>query len=122
MQMIAGGALQSIVGLGMGEATRVDLAAVTWVGWTSLAFLFLFGSILAYTAYVWLLRVTRPELVATYAFVNPVVAVLLAALVAHEDVTLLTLLAAALIVVAVAIVVTARPRPAPPATGNAAAD
>lgn len=112
MEMLAGGALLTLVGLARGETSRVHLASVSWQAWVSFAFLVLLGSIVAYTAYVWLLKVSRPELVATYAFVNPIVAVALGAAIAHEAFTTLTLVAAGLIVVAVAIVVTA-PKPKP---------
>lgn len=116
MQMLAGGAALGLVGLGMGEGARVDLGAVDLRAWLSFAFLVVFGSIVAYSAYVWLLRVVRAELVATYAFVNPIVAVLLGTLFAAEPFTTGTLVASALIVVGVALVVTggARPRPREP--------
>lgn len=119
MEMVVGGVALALLGLATGEAPRVDLAAVTWRGWASLAFLALFGSIVAYSAYVWLLKVARPELVATYAFVNPVVAVMLGVALAGETFTPLTGAAAALIVVAVALVVTAPKPQAPPAPVDA---
>lgn len=117
MQMLVGGAALSVLGLATGETARVDLPAVPWTGWAAYAFLVVFGSIVAYSAYLWLLQTTRPELVATYAFVNPVVAVVLGALVARETFTPLTGLAAAVIVVAVALVVTAPRRAAPGPAG-----
>lgn len=107
MQMLAGGVALTLAGLGAGEASRVDLAGVSARSWLAWGFLVLFGSIVAYSAYVWLLQVTRAELVATYAFVNPIVAVLLGVALAGETFSLATGLAAALIVVAVALVVTA---------------
>lgn len=110
MQMLAGGVALTLVGLAAGEASRVDLAGVSACSWLAWGFLVLFGSIVAYSAYVWLLKVTRAELVATYAFVNPVVAVILGVALAGETFSAATGLAAALIVVAVALVVTA-PRP-----------
>jgi drug/metabolite transporter (DMT)-like permease len=121
MEMIAGGLLLALVGLATGEASRVDLAAVTPRAWIAVAFLTIFGSIVAYSAYVWLLQVSRPELVATYAFVNPIVAVALGILLAGEAVGPTTLLAAGLIVAAVAIVVTA-PAPGPPSGSAGAAE
>lgn len=121
MQMIVGGVVLSLAGLASGEAARVDLAAVSWVGWTSLAFLVFFGSIVAYSAYVWLLQVVRPELVATYAFVNPVVAVILGWWIADESFGIMTALAAALIIVAVAIVVTTKAPPRAPSQSMAKA-
>jgi drug/metabolite transporter (DMT)-like permease len=122
MEMLAGGVLLCVVGLAFGEGARIgDFARASAGAWAWLAFLAVFGSIVAYSAYVWLLQVARPELVATYAFVNPVVAVVLGALLNAEAITPMTLGAAALIVVAVAIVVTA-PRPpaaeAPPESAS----
>ena len=66
----------------------------------------LIGAIVGYTAYFWLLRHCDPAKVATYAYVNPIVAVLLGALFAHEAVTLRTLVAAALIIGSVALIIT----------------
>lgn len=110
MQMLAGGLALTLLGLASGEARQVDLAAVSARSWLAWGFLVAFGSIVAYSAYVWLLKVTRAELVATYAFVNPVVAVLLGALLAGERFSAATGAAAGLIVLAVAVIVTA-PRP-----------
>jgi drug/metabolite transporter (DMT)-like permease len=109
MEMIAGGAILAALGLARGEAPQLHLAAIGLRAWLSFAFLVVFGSVVAYSAYVWLLKVSRPELVATYAFVNPIVAVGLGVLLAGESVGPMTLLAAALIVAAVALVVTAPP-------------
>jgi drug/metabolite transporter (DMT)-like permease len=110
IQMLAGGVALGIVGLGLGELPRVDIAAVGARGWISFWFLTLFGSIVAFSAYIWLLKQVAPSLVATYAFVNPIVAVVLGILLAGESFTALTLVASALIVIGVALVVTA-PRP-----------
>ena len=116
LQMVAGGVVLTLVGLAMGEGARVDLAGVSAKSWLAWGFLVLFGSIVAYSAYVWLLQVVRAELVATYAFVNPIVAVLLGVAFAGERFTAGTAFVAALIVAAVALIVTApRPQPAPPA-------
>lgn len=121
MQMVAGGVALTLLGLATGETARVDLARVPLASWLAYGFLVLFGSIVAYSAYLWLLKVTRPELVATYAFVNPIVAVVLGTLLAGETFTPLVGAAAALIVLAVAIVVTApRPPAVPPPTPGAA--
>lgn len=107
MQMLAGGIVLGIVGTATGEWARVDLAAVDARGWWSLAFLTIFGSIIAFSAYIWLLREVPASLVATYAFVNPIVAVILGVLFAGETFGRNTLIASALIVVGVALVVTA---------------
>jgi drug/metabolite transporter (DMT)-like permease len=123
MEMLCGGALLALVGLARGEAPRVHLASVGEPAWIGFAFLVLFGSLVGYSCYVWLLQVARPELVATYAFVNPVVAVVLGTVIAGESLTRLTLVAAGLIVVAVAVVTTAPRRAAmEPAAVPAVAD
>lgn len=120
LQMVMGGIVLCVAGLAVGEAARVDLPAVTARAWWSWGFLVVFGSIVAYSAYVWLLQVVRAELVATYAFVNPVVAVILGVALAGEAFTAWTALVALLIVVAVALIVTA-PRPGPRAPAPAPA-
>ncbi|HWH07671.1 MAG TPA: EamA family transporter [Candidatus Thermoplasmatota archaeon] len=120
LQMVAGGIVLTVVGLAVGEGARVDLAGVTARSWLSWGFLVVFGSIVAYSAYVWLLQVVRAELVATYAFVNPVVAVLLGTLLAGEPFGVGTAVVAALIAAGVALIVTApRPPPSSPAVASA---
>jgi len=113
MQMLCGGAAMVVVGLAGGEAGELRLSEVglsAWLGWL---YLLTFGSMLAFTAYAWLLQNARLSLVATYAFVNPAVAVALGALPPlREPVSPRTLLATAVIVGGVALIVTAR-RPAP---------
>ncbi len=104
MEMIAGGALLAVTGLALGEGARLDLARVGPRAVLSILYLATFGSIVGFTAYVWLLGVVAPSRVATYAFVNPVVAVLLGWALAGEPLTARTLLAAAIIVGAVALI------------------
>ncbi|UOG75245.1 drug/metabolite exporter YedA [Hymenobacter tibetensis] len=105
MQMICGGLVMLVVGLVRGEATEFDVAQVTAKSWWAYTYLVTFGSIVAFTAYIWLLRVVEPALAGTYAFVNPVVAVLLGWAFAGEALNPQMLGGAALIVVAVALVV-----------------
>ena len=105
MEMIAGGALLWIAGLLGGEGARLHLPAVSLRSALSLGYLIVFGSLLGFSAYVWLLRVTTPARVSTYAYVNPVVAVLLGTLFAGEELTLRIGLAAAGIVAAVALII-----------------
>jgi drug/metabolite transporter (DMT)-like permease len=109
MEMLCGGAGLVIAGLLSGEAGDVHLASAGWKAWTAFAYLVVFGSMLAFTAYVWLLRNARLSLVTTYAYVNPAVAVLLGGLFLNERLTGRTLLASGLIVAGVALVVSARP-------------
>ena len=77
MQMLCGGAAMLVLGLLRGEAAGFALAQVSAKSWLAYGYLVTFGSIVAFTAYIWLLRNVEPALAGTYAFVNPVVAVLL---------------------------------------------
>jgi drug/metabolite transporter (DMT)-like permease len=103
LQMLAGGALLLALSAAAGEWTRFSPAHVSIRSWAALLYLLLFGSLLGFTVYVWLLRTASPALVSTYAFVNPIVAVFLGWLLAAEAVSLRTLLAAAVIVGAVVV-------------------
>ena len=82
------------------------IARISALSLGAFVYLVLIGAIVGYTAYFWLLRNCDPPKVATYAYVNPIVAVLLGALFAHETVTLRTLIAAALIIGSVALIIT----------------
>ena len=108
--MIAGGALLLIVGLVRGELHDFAFAAVSLRSVMALIYLILFGSLIGFTSYSWLLRVTPPSLAATYAYVNPVVAVLLGWAFAGESFSLRTMIAAAVIVAAVVLITTHQPR------------
>lgn len=115
MEMLWAGGILTLVGLVGGEAGRLDLAAVSGRSWAALAYLVVFGSLIAFSAYVWLLREAPPAILSTYAYVNPVVAVALGWAVLAEPVTATTLAAGAVIVLAVALIVSAgRNRPACP--------
>lgn len=109
MQMLCGGVVLAVAGLAAGEAGEVDPGTVSARSLGGLAYLVVFGSLVAFTAYVWLLRTTRTSTVATYAYVNPVVAVALGWLVLDEAVTGRMLVAGGIIVAAVALIVSARP-------------
>ncbi len=104
LEMLAGGALLFLVGSISGEWGDLNLAQVSTRSLISLAYLILFGSIIAFTAYIWLLRVSTPARVSTYAYVNPVVAVFLGGAVLGETLSVNTLIAAAIIVSAVVII------------------
>ncbi|MEY2602043.1 MAG: hypothetical protein QOJ36_1362 [Verrucomicrobiota bacterium] len=105
-QMFCGGVLLVLVGFFVGEPRNLHPSNITTLSLGAFAYLVLIGAIVGYTAYFWLLRHCDPAKVATYAYVNPIVAVLLGALFAHETITLRTLLAAALIIGSVALVIT----------------
>ncbi|WP_175409113.1 EamA family transporter [Streptomyces sp. TRM64462] len=86
-EMAAGGLGCLLVGLARGEQRGLDLSAVSARSWTALAYLIVFGSLIAFTAYAWLLQRAPLSLAATYAYVNPVVAVLLGWLILDETLT-----------------------------------
>jgi len=110
MEQLSGGLLLLAVGIALGEVGRFDPAAVTSTSLLGLAFLIVFGSLAAFTAYVWLLNHVAVTTVATYAYVNPVVAVALGVAFNGETLTPRSLLAAALIIGAVVAMVSGRPR------------
>jgi len=103
MEMLAGGAALMLAAIVLGEWSSFELVAVSRRSALALVYLTVIGSI-AFVAYVWLLRVAPTPLVATYAYVNPLVAVLLGYFLAQEPMTLRTLLAAALIIGSVVLV------------------
>ena len=104
MEMLAGGVL--LFGVGYASGERLHVGEVSARSWIALAFLVVFGSIVAYSSYVWLLKVAPTELVGTYAYVNPVIAVLLGAVFLAETIAPTTTAGAALIIAAVAFIVT----------------
>ena len=107
MGMLAGGVALMLLAIVRGEWSGFELAAVSLRSALALAYLTVIGSS-AFVAYVWLLRVAPTPLVATYAYVNPLVAVLLGYFLAQEPMTRLTLLAATLIIGSVVLVSTPR--------------
>ncbi|MBI4512744.1 MAG: drug/metabolite exporter YedA [Gemmatimonadetes bacterium] len=106
MEMLAGGVLLLSVGALTGEAWRVDLSAVSPRSILALGYLVAFGSLVGFTTYIWLLRVSTPARVSTYAYVNPLVALFLGWALAGEALTGRTLIAAATILGAVALITT----------------
>jgi drug/metabolite transporter (DMT)-like permease len=116
-QMLCGGMLLLFVGIATGELRRLHPGSISMLSLGSFVYLVIIGAVVGYTAYIWLLRHCEPAKVATYAYVNPIVAVLLGTLFAGETVTMRTLIAAALIIGSVALVITAqqlRSRAEPP--------
>jgi drug/metabolite transporter (DMT)-like permease len=113
LQMLAGGLLLACASGAAGEWARFSPASVSGRSIAAVAYLVVFGSLVAFTVYVWLLRVASPALVSTYAFVNPIVAVFLGWLLAREEVGPRTLVAAAVIVVAVVLITLAETRMRP---------
>jgi len=105
MQMLCGGAALSVIAALTGQWDGYSLAATPPRAWWSFLYLVTFGSLIAYSAYMYLLTVSTPARVSTYAYVNPVVAVLLGWLFAGESLTARMVVAAAIIVGAVALIV-----------------
>jgi drug/metabolite transporter (DMT)-like permease len=107
-QMLAAGVMLVIAGLLHGD--RFNTADWTLNGALAVAYLAVFGSIIAFTAYVWLLHHARPVLVGSYAYVNPVIAVALGAFIAGETFTPHDLGAMAVILAGVVVITLARAR------------
>lgn len=103
-QMLGAGIVFALCAGLSGDFSRLQLSAVSSVSWLSLSYLIVFGSMMAYTAYIWLLRVRPATEVATHAYVNPVVAVVIGAGLGHEDVTLIQLVGLAVILISVMMV------------------
>ena len=110
MEMMTGGFLCIPAGLLIGERATMDLAHVPPAAWIALAFLTFVGCLVAFTTYMWLLRVSAPSRVATHAYVNPVVAVVLGWAVAGEALTARMLVAAGLIIGAVVMITSGQQR------------
>jgi drug/metabolite transporter (DMT)-like permease len=104
-QMLFGGLVCALTGAVSGEIGGLELAAFSARSLVAFAYLVVFGSCLAFTAYAWLLQNAPLSKVATYAYVNPVVAITLGSLILDEAVTPITLAGAAVIVASVAAVV-----------------
>ena len=130
LQMLSGGAGLTLAALVHGDFARIDLATITPQAWISLGYLILFGSLIAYSAFAFLLKHSQPARVATFAYVNPVVAVFLGWLLLDEPITPRTLIASAIIIAAVVIITLqkskpkaapAAPTPIKPATESAKA-
>ena len=107
-QMLCGGALLLLAGIVTGELPRLHPGSISILSLGSFVYLVIIGAVVGYTAYIWLLRHCEPAKVATYAYVNPIVAVLLGAVFAGETLTMRALIAAGLIIGSVALVITAQ--------------
>lgn len=104
MQMLCGGAAQLLVGLMRGEMAETDFSRFSFHSLAAFVYLVAVGSWIGFSAYIWLLQVCNPSLVATYAYVNPIVAVFLGWWLLDEHLTSQTILAAAVIVVGVCVI------------------
>jgi len=105
-QMLCGGILLMLTAASLGEFRGFHPMAVSRTAWIALAYLTAAGSILAFTAYVWLIHHESPTKVGTYAYVNPVIAVALGYFFAGEQLTARTLLGALMVLVSVVVITT----------------
>ena len=112
MQMLMGGAGLLVVGVALGELPQVNAASFSLRSVLAFLYLVVFGSIVTFSAYVWLLRASTPARVSTHTYVNPIVAVLLGWALASEPLTLRMLVAAAVIIGGVALITLAPKRAA----------
>jgi len=108
MEMLGGGALMLIVGILSGELSHFAISHVSMASAMGLLYLVTFGSLLGFTSYIWLLDKVSPARLGTYAYVNPIVAVLLGWAIAGERLSFRTAIAAAIVICAVALITTAR--------------
>ncbi len=104
LQMLGGGAVLAVVAVFHGDFGRLDLHAIPPRAWGAFAYLVAMGSLVGFSTFVWLIKHSTPARVATYAYVNPVVAVFLGWLILHEPIGPRTLVASAIIIAAVAII------------------
>jgi drug/metabolite transporter (DMT)-like permease len=111
MQMIAGGIGLLLLGTVTGEWARLDLTIISTRSLLGFGYLVIFGSLVGYAAYTWLLRAAPTTLVSTYAYVNPLVAILLGSLLAQEIVTIRILVSSAIILSSVALITMKQPKP-----------
>lgn len=106
MQMIAGGALLLVASVVAGEWTRIRLDQVSFNSTIAWLYLIVFGSLVGFTSYIWLLKETTASRVSTYAYVNPIIAMFLGWAIAGEPITLRNVAAASIIVMSVVIITT----------------
>lgn len=109
MQMVSGGVTLLCMSTISGELSQVDLALISWRSVMAMVYLIGPGS-LAYAAYLFLLRASTPTKAATYAYVNPIIALVLGAVIGGEQVSAWTLLCSAVIITGVVVIVTAKGR------------
>jgi drug/metabolite transporter (DMT)-like permease len=108
MEMLGGGVLLLVVGVLSGELSHFDIHHVSRASTLGFLYLVTFGSLLGFTSYIWLLDKVSPAHLGTYAYVNPIVAVLLGWAIAGETLSIRTGVAAAIVICAVALITTAR--------------
>lgn len=110
MEMLVASLGFVLLGTLTGEWSRLDISAISPASWWSLGYLVIFGGLIGFVAYTWLLRVAPTPLVSAHAYINPLIAVLLGSLVVREPLSLNTLIATAIITGSVAVITLARSR------------
>lgn len=113
LQMLCGGGALALVGLIHGDWFELRLERISTEAWLAFVYLIFFGSLLGFSVFVWLMKHSTPARVATFAYVNPVVAVFLGWLLLDEPVNQRTLVSAIIIITAVILITAQRTRPAP---------
>jgi drug/metabolite transporter (DMT)-like permease len=121
MEMLAGGLALATAGILLGELARTDISEFSLRSIGAFGYLIVFGSIVAFSAYTWLLANVSATTASTYAYVNPLVAVALGAVLLNEPITIRTVVATAIIVAAVVAMVSGRPRDEEPVEAEAEA-
>jgi len=109
-QMLAGGILLTVAAGVLGEFRNFHPASVSRIAWLSLAYLIIAGSVVAFTAYIWLIHHESPTKVGTYAYVNPLVAVVIGYFFGGEALGTRTILGSAFVLVSVVVITTMRSR------------
>lgn len=110
VQLFAAAAVSLLIGSFRGEWAGFDLGEISAAAWSGLAYLVIMGSLVAFLAYNWLVKVQPPAIVSTHTFVNPVVAIFMGWLVAHEKVSFAQLMALLAVLVGVVIIQLKKPR------------
>ncbi len=118
LQMLLGGVSLGVAGLLHGDFAALDLEAISGRSWAAFIYLVFIGSLLGFSVFVWLMKHSTPARVATYAYVNPIVAVFLGWWLLDEPVTERTIASSAVIVAAVAMITMQRNKPAAGGRGS----
>jgi drug/metabolite transporter (DMT)-like permease len=106
MIMIAGGLILTTISLSLGEYRGLESSDISWQSSIALVYLILIVTVVGFTDFYWLLRVTTPSLANTFAYVSPVIAVILGWVLLHESITITTVVAMIVILMGVALMVT----------------
>lgn len=109
-QLLWGGVFQGVIALAIGEPAALRVDEISWISVAAMLYLSIISSIIAFTAFTWLMRVSDPARVATYAYVNPIIAFVLGALLLDEPLTMRTVLAAGVIIIGVIFILRSQNR------------